>query len=41
MRIPGPEIQVVAAYVVFRVGEDTFEIYLRYRNMIGCIFCIF
>ena len=27
----------------FRVGEDTFEMYLRYRNRYtrGCIFCIF
>ena len=24
-----------------RVGEDAFEIYLRYRYMKGCIFCIF
>ena len=24
-----------------RVGEDTFEMYLRYRYMRGCIFCIF
>ena len=24
-----------------RVGEDTFEMYLRYRYMKGCIFCIF
>ena len=24
-----------------RVGEDTFEMYLRYRYMNGCIFCIF
>ena len=26
---------------MFRVGEDTFEMYLRYRYMRGCIFCIF
>ena len=25
----------------FRFGEDTFEMYLRYRYMRGCIFCIF
>ena len=24
-----------------RVGEDTFEMYLRYRYARGCIFCIF
>ena len=24
-----------------RVWEDTFEMYLRYRYMRGCIFCIF
>ena len=24
-----------------RVGEDTFEMYLRYRYIRGCIFCIF
>ena len=24
-----------------RVGEDTFEMYLRYRYTRGCIFCIF
>ena len=27
--------------VYSRVGEDTFEMYLRYRYMRGCIFCIF
>ena len=29
-----------AAHTI-RVGEDTFEMYLRYRYMKGCIFCIF
>ena len=24
-----------------RVGEDNFEIYLRYRYLRGCIFCSF
>ena len=32
-----------AGLAFFRVGEDTFEMYLRYRYryMRGCIFCIF
>ena len=27
--------------IMIRVGEDTFEMYLRYRYTRGCIFCIF
>ena len=28
-------------FEIGRVGEDTFELHLRYRHMKGCIFCIF
>ena len=35
---PLPYYQQVS---IGRVGEDTFEVYLRYRYMRGCIFCIF
>ena len=27
--------------MIGRVGEDTFEMYLKYRYMRGCIFCIY
>ena len=37
------DFRVVVRYVCGRGGEDTFEMYLRYRYRYarGCIFCIF